>query len=248
VLEALRAGAEVHRLRVSETAEPTGALAAALDEARARRVIIDKVPAEALDAQSVTGRHQGIIAEVRLTPPLSLEALLARARASGADPFLVVLDGIEDPQNLGAIARSAEAAGAHGLVLAERHSAGISPGSLRASAGALLLLPVAVVPNVARCLEALKAEGVWIAGADVEGGKPYHEASLTGPLALVVGGEARGLHRLVRDRCDFLVTVPLKGKIDSLNASAAAAVVLFEAARQRAAPAPAPKHRSANPK
>jgi 23S rRNA (guanosine2251-2'-O)-methyltransferase len=232
-LEAVRAGAEVRRLRVAEGAETSATVRKLLDEAKARHLLVERVPTDVIDAQSQTGRHQGVIAEVRLPTPLSLEDLLARAREGGREPFLVVLDGIEDPQNVGAIARSAEAAGAHGLVLPERRSAGISPGSLRASAGALILLPVAEVRNVARALESLKAQGVWIAGADPSGGKPYHEASLSGPIALVIGGEARGLHRLVRDRCDFLVSVPLRGRIESLNASAAAAVLMFEIARQR---------------
>ncbi len=227
-------------MRVALTAEPSRVLDEAMEEARRRHLFVERVPAEVLDAISETGRHQGVIAEVRLPPPVSLEALYAKACEGGREPFLVVLDGVEDPQNLGAIARSAEAAGAHGLVLPERRSAGISPGSLRASAGALLLLPVAEAPNTVRALEWLKGKGVWIGGAHPEGGRPYHEASLTGPLTLVIGGEARGLHRLVRERCDFLVSIPLKGRIESLNASAAAAVVLFEAARQRSGPGQKP--------
>ncbi len=248
VLEALRAGAEIGHLRVAETAEPSRVLDEAVEEARRRRLFVERVPAAVLDALSETGRHQGILAEVRLPAPLDIEALYAKACEGGREPFLVVLDGVEDPQNLGAIARSAEAAGAHGLVLPERRSAGISPGSLRASAGALLLMPVAQVPNTARALEWLKGKGVWIAGADPEGSRPYHEASLTGPLTLVIGGENRGLHRLVRERCDFLISIPLKGKIEALNASAAAAVLLFEAARQRGAPSPPPNERTITPK
>jgi 23S rRNA (guanosine2251-2'-O)-methyltransferase len=248
VLEAVRAGVEVRRIRVSDRAEPSAPLTALLEEARARHLVVEMAPPEALDAQSSTGRHQGVIAEVRIPKALSLEELFARTDAARAQPFYIVLDGLEDPQNVGAIARSAEAAGANGLILPERGSAGISPGSLRASAGAILLLPTAVVPNTARCLEALKARGVWIAGADPEGERPYHQASLDGPIALVLGGEARGLHRLVRDRCDFLVRVPLNGTVESLNASAAAAVILFEVARQRAAAAAGSTGRSATPK
>ena len=235
VLEALRAGVEIKRVRFAKTPEPSPTLAAILEEARARRVLAETVEPEALDAMSQTGRHQGVIAEIVLPKELTLEALLERTAASGVPPFFVVLDGVEDPQNLGAIARSAEAAGATALILPERHSAHVSPGSLRASAGAILLLPVAVVPNTARCLEALKAMGIWVAGADQGGEKAYHQASLDGPLALVIGGEHKGLHRLVRERCDFLVNVPLRGRVESLNASAAAAVLLFEIARQREA-------------
>jgi 23S rRNA (guanosine2251-2'-O)-methyltransferase len=227
---------------------PSAALERILAEARARHVLVEEVDPEALDAQSVTGRHQGVIAQVRLPDPLDLDSLLAKTQQAGAQPFFVVLDGVEDPQNLGAIARSAEAAGANGLILPERHSAHVSPGSLRASAGAIILLPVVIVKNTARCLEALKAQGVWVAGADPAGEKVYHQASLGGPLALVIGGESRGLHRLVRDRCDFLVKVPLYGRVESLNASAAAAVLLFEIARQRGAGDAGPKQHPANPK
>jgi 23S rRNA (guanosine2251-2'-O)-methyltransferase len=241
VLEALRAGSDVRRLRVYQGASPSSAIDAILEEARARRVLVERVPGEVLDAVSGTGRHQGVIAEVRLPAPLDIEELLAHARKDGQDPFLVVLDGIEDPQNVGAIARSAEAAGAHGLVLAERKAAGVSPGAMRASAGALLLLPVSVVPNIARALEWLKSQGVWVAGTAADAPKAYFDADLKGPMAIVVGSESRGLHRLVRDRCDFVVGIPLRGRIESLNASAAAAIVLFEAARQRVAgPGPAP--------
>jgi 23S rRNA (guanosine2251-2'-O)-methyltransferase len=233
VLEALRAGLQIAHLRVSTRSEPSALLTELLEEARARRVRVERVPPEALDVVSQTGRHQGVIAQARLRAPLSLELLLERARKLGPDPFLVVLDAVEDPQNLGAIARSAEAAGAHGLVLSERRSAGISPGSLRASSGALLLLPVAEVPNTARALEWLKSQEVWVAGTVPEGGVPYHDAKLGGALAVVIGSESKGLKRLVRDRCDFLVTIPLAGRVGSLNASAAAAVVLLEVARQR---------------
>ena len=248
VLEAFRSGIQILHLRVSDAAEPSPTLEAVFDEARARRVLIEKVPPASLDAQSETGRHQGVIADVVLPEPLSLDELLKLVAERGGDPFFVVLDRVEDPQNLGAIARSAEAAGASGLILPERHSAQVSPGSLRASAGAILMLPVAVVANTTRALETLKARGIWIAGADPEGEKPYHKASLSGPLALVIGGEHRGLHRLVRERCDFLVKVPLEGRVESLNASAAAAVVLFEIARQRAVAASVPEPHTKTPK
>lgn len=243
-MEALRAGVAVGRLRIHDRLQPSPVIDEILQTAKARHVLVETVPGDVLDAVSETGRHQGVIAEVRLPPPLSLEDLLTRARASGSDPLLVVLDGLEDPQNVGAIARSAEAAGAHGLIFGERKAAGATPGALRASAGALLMLPVSVVPNVAKALEWLKAEGVWVAGTAQDAPKAYFEADLKGPLAFVIGSEARGLHRLVRDRCDFVVGVPLHGRIESLNASAAAAVVLFEAARQRSLKPPVSSDRS----
>lgn len=234
-LEALRSGAKVLRVRISERAEKSPILDEVEAEARKRHVIVERVPPDVLDALTQGGRHQGVVAEVVPAEPVDLDALLAAAAARGQDPFLVLLDGVEDPQNLGAVARSAEAAGAHGLILTEKHSAGVSPGAIRASAGALLLLPTAVVSSAARALEKLKGQGVWVAGAVPEGGKPYHACDLKGPLVVVIGSESRGLHRLAKERCDFLMSIPIAGRVESLNASAAAAVLLFEAARQRAA-------------
>jgi len=232
-LEALRSGAKVLRVRVSQRAEPSAVLDELMKEARGRRVVVERVAPEVLDALSSTGHHQGVAAEVVPPDRVEVDELLAVASGRRQDPFLVMLDGVEDPQNLAAIARSAEAAGAHGLILSEKHSAGVGPGALRASAGALLLLPTAVVSSPARALEKLKAQGVWAGGAVPEGGKPYHACDLKGPLVIVIGSEARGLHRLVQERCDFLMSIPLSGRVESLNASAAAAVLLFEAARQR---------------
>lgn len=237
-LEALRSGAKVLRVRISQRAQKSAVLDEVEAEARRRHVIIEHVTPDVLDALTQTGRHQGVAAEVVPPEPVPLERILEAAAARGQDAFLVLLDGVEDPQNLGAIARSAEAAGAHGLILTERHSAGVGPGAIRASAGALLLLPTAVVSSAARTLEKLKAQGVWVAGAVPEGGKPYHACDLKGPLVVVIGSEARGLHRLTQERCDFLMSIPLGGRVESLNASAAAAVLLFEVARQRAGAVP----------
>ncbi len=234
-LEALRSGAKVLRVRVSQRAEPSALLDQVAAEARARGVIVERVAPEVLDALTSTGHHQGVAADVVPPAPVEIESLLERAAALQQDPFLVLLDGVEDPQNLGAIARSAEAAGAHGLILSEKHSAGVGPGAMRASAGALLLMPHALVSSPARALERLKAKDVWVGGAVPAGGKPYHAYDLKGPLVVVIGSESRGLHRLVQERCDFLMTIPIAGKVGSLNASAAAAVVLFEVTRQRAA-------------
>jgi 23S rRNA (guanosine2251-2'-O)-methyltransferase len=233
-LEALRSGAKVMRVRVSQRVEPNAVIDEVLQEARRRHVIVERVEPEVVDALSVTGHHQGVVAEVVPPEPVELERLLEIAAAKGQDPFLVLLDGVEDPQNLGAIARSAEAAGAHGIIITEKHAAGVGPGALRASAGALLLMPTAVVSSAARALEKLKAQGVWVAGAVPEGGKPYHTCDLKGPIVVVIGSEAKGLHRLAQERCDFLMSIPVRGRVESLNASAAAAVLLFEAARQRA--------------
>ena len=237
-LEALRSGARVLRVRVSNRAEPSETLAELEREANGRHIRVELVPPSTLETMTSTGHHQGVIADVRAPEPLDLDALLALTMRQNQEPFFVMLDGLQDPQNVGAIARSAEAAGANGLIITEKRAAGITPGAIRASAGALLLLPVAVVPNGAKAIEQLKKAEVWVAGTAATEGKPYSACDFKGRLVLVIGSEGKGLQRLVQDRCDFLVSIPLKGRVESLNASAAAAIVLFEAARQRAAGAP----------
>ena len=236
VLEALRAGRPVSRVLVARTADVRGPLRAILLEARARRVVVQTVDRHRLDALARGVVHQGVAALVAPVPTVTVDALLRRARDRGEAPFLIALDGVEDPHNLGAVIRSAEAAGAHGVIIPRRRAAGLSPVVARASAGALAHCPVAQAGNLAAALEHLKAEGVWVVGADPAGPERYDETSLEPPLVLVVGGEGRGLHRLVRERCDRVVRIPLRGKVTSLNVSVAAALLLFEVARRRAAP------------
>jgi 23S rRNA (guanosine2251-2'-O)-methyltransferase len=186
-----------------------------------------------VDQAAGTREHQGIVAILASTSTLSLEDLLSQPQKRDWPGLLVLLDGVEDPQNLGAIIRSALAAGANGLVIPERRSAGLGDATARASAGAVAHLPVARVTNLARAMEALKESGYWLLGFDERAEKTYTEIDLTGPVALVLGGEGKGLHQLVRDRCDFLASIPVRGPVPSLNVSVAAGIALFEVLRQR---------------
>jgi 23S rRNA (guanosine2251-2'-O)-methyltransferase len=184
-----------------------------------------------LDAVSATGAHQGVVALVSAYRTLELEGLLEQARARG-QPFLILLDGIEDPRNLGAILRTAEAAGAHGAVIPRRRAAGLSPAVAKASAGAVEHLPVALVTNMARTVEVCRDAGLLTVAAAPDAPQCYDEVALRPPLALVIGGEESGVRRLVRERCDLGVRIPMKGRVASLNASVAAAILLFEVVRQ----------------
>jgi len=178
--------------------------------------------------------HQGVVALLSAGRAVTLEDLLARKRSEHAPGLLVLLDGVEDPQNLGAIIRTALAAGAHGLLIPERRSAGLTEAAARASAGAVSHLPVTRVVNLARAMQQLKEAGYWIAVLDERATKRHFEIDLTGNVALVLGGEGKGLHELVRERCDFLVSIPTGGPVRSLNVSVAAGIALFEVVRQRA--------------
>jgi len=186
-----------------------------------------------LDQVAGTREHQGVVAMVASKAAVSLEDLLARPSPQGAPGLLVLLDGIEDPQNLGAIIRTALAAGAAGIVIPERRSAGLGDAAARASAGAVAHLPVARVTNLPRAMEQLKSAGYWLVGLDERAERRYTDVDMTGFVALVLGGEGKGLHQLVRERCDFLVSIPSRGPVPSLNVSVAAGIALFEVLRQR---------------
>ena len=229
VLEALRAG-RVKEVRVGERGG--GRLLEVLALARDRGVVVRRVPVEALERDSRRGVHQGVVAEVEDAPNYSIEELV---RGAAGTPLLVVLDGIEDPHNLGAILRTADAAGADGVVRQIRRSAGLDGAAAKASAGAVAHVRIAEVVNIARALDELKAVGVWTVGLVAEAGTPYDAIDFTAPSAIVLGGEGSGLRRLVRERCDFLAVIPMRGRVGSLNVSVAAGVALFEAVRQRTA-------------
>jgi len=235
VLEALRAGRPVSRVLVARSADVRGPLREIVREARARRVVVQIVDRRRLDALAHGIVHQGVAAMIAAAPTVSVDDLLARSRARGEPPFLIALDGVEDPHNLGAVIRTAEAAGAHGVIIPRRRAAGLTPVVARASAGALAHCPVAQVGNLVAALERLKGEGVWVVGGDAAGSERYDAAPLDPPLVLVLGGEGRGLHRLVRERCDRVVRIPLRGRVASLNVSVAAALLLFEVARRHRA-------------
>ena len=228
VLEALRAG-RVRRLTIGPRTDARITEAVAL--ARASGLDVQRVDASALDRIARGGVHQGIVAELEAARDYSVEELVAAA--APAAPLLVVLDGVEDPHNFGAIARTVDASGAHGIVRQARHSAALEGAAAKASAGALAVVRIATVVNIARAIEALKAAGVWTIGLAGEAEERYDAVDFTLPSAVVLGGEGDGLRRLTRERCDRLVRIPMQGAVDSLNVSVAAGVVLFEAVRQR---------------
>jgi 23S rRNA (guanosine2251-2'-O)-methyltransferase len=228
VLEALRAG-RVRRVKVGTRGDKRTDQAVAL--AKAAGIPVERVDAQTLERVSRGGVHQGIAAEVEAPRDYSVQELVDGAAPRA--PLLVVLDGIEDPHNVGAIVRSVDAAGGHGIIRQERHAASLDGIAAKASAGATAVVKIATVVNIARALEELKDAGVWTVGFAGEGPEDYDTVDFTLPTAIVVGGEADGLRRLTRDRCDRLVRIPMSGSVDSLNVSVAAGVALFEAARQR---------------
>ena len=230
VLEALRAG-RVRRLRAGPRSDKR--IDEVLALARTRHVTIERVDAEALERAARGGVHQGVLADVDAPRDYSIEELVAAAAPEPA--LLVVLDGVEDPHNVGAIIRTADAAGAHGVVRQARHAASLDGAAARASAGAVAHVRVATVVNVARALEQLAASGIWTVGLAGDAPEPYDVIDFKVPTAFVLGAEGAGLRRLVRERCDRLVSIPMRGFVSSLNVSAAAAIVLYEAVRQRRA-------------
>jgi 23S rRNA (guanosine2251-2'-O)-methyltransferase len=227
VLEALRAG-RVRRLRVARSDRRVDE---AVTLARQLRVPVERVDAQVLGRVARGGAHQGIAADLEPPRDYSLEELVTLAAPD--PPLIVVLDGIEDPHNVGAILRTADAAGCHGVVRQQRHAASLEGIAAKASAGAVAHVRVATVVNVARAIEELKALDVWAVGLEGGADASYHQADLTLPTALVLGAEGTGLRRLVRERCDRLVSIPMLGAVDSLNVSVAAGIALFEAVRQR---------------
>jgi 23S rRNA (guanosine2251-2'-O)-methyltransferase len=227
VLEALRAG-RVRELRVGERADDR--LKQLLAIADARGVRVRRVPAEALDRDSRRGVHQGVVATIEEVDDYSIAEIVSGASEA---PLVVVLDGIEDPHNLGAILRTADAAGVDGVVVQSRRSASRGGIAAKASAGALAHVKIAEVVNIARAVEELKEAGVWTVGLAAEAPESYDAIDLTPPTALVLGAEGAGLRRLVRERCDRMVSIPMRGHVGSLNVSVAAGVVLFEVVRQR---------------
>ena len=237
IVEAIKAGRGINRILLADGLHG-GAVHELSDLARAHGITVDTVGRAKLDAVVPEGvRHQGAIAYVAPVAYVAVEEIIAAARARGEEPLLLLLDGIEDPQNLGALLRTADAAGVHGILLPRRHSVPLTETVARVSAGALEYVPVARIGNVAQTMRALKEQGFWIAGADMAGEETYDRANLTGALVLVIGSEGRGMSRLTRDLCDFTVRLPMHGKINSLNASVAGAILMYEALRQRTAKA-----------
>ena len=232
VAEAIRSGVSIDKLYIAK-GETDRTLARLAADAKRTGAVVVEADRRKLDAMSHTHSHQGVIAVAAAQPYATVEDILRAAEERGEKPLLVVCDEISDPHNLGAIIRTAECAGAHGVIVPKRRSAGLTAVVAKTSAGAVSYLPVARVSNLTTLLKQLKEEGLWIFGTAADGATPLYQADLKGPAAIVIGSEGDGMSRLVREQCDFLLSIPLRGQVNSLNASAAAAVVLYEAVRQR---------------
>lgn len=231
VLEALRSGRSVDKLYVQSGLQD-GPIQTIIREAKKHDTIIKFLPKERLNQMSDTGNHQGVLADVASFEYSSVEDILQKARDKGEAPFIILLDGIEDPHNLGAIIRTANLAGAHGVIISKHRAAGLTSTVARSSAGALNYTPVAKVTNMGKTIDDLKKQGVWFVCADM-GGTRMYDLDLKGAIGLVIGNEGDGVSRLVREKCDFIASIPMKGDIDSLNASVATGVLAFEIVRQR---------------
>ncbi len=231
VLEAFRSGRPVDKLFVQDGLKD-GPVQTILREARKHDAMVQYVSKERLDQMSETGRHQGVVAYAAAYEYADVEDILKNAEEKGEPPFIFLLDGIEDPHNLGAIIRTANLAGAHGVIIPKHRAVGLTATVAKTSAGALNYTPVARVTNLAATMEDLKKRGLWFVCADM-GGEVMYRLNLTGPIGLVIGNEGSGVGRLVRETCDMVASVPMKGDIDSLNASVAAGVLAYEIVRQR---------------
>ena len=231
VIEAYRAGRPIDKLFILDGCQD-GPILTIKREAKAKQTPVKFVTKERLDQLSETGKHQGVIAYAAAYEYATVEEILDNARQKGEAPFLFLLDNIEDPHNLGAIIRTANLAGAHGVIVPKNRAAGLTAVVAKTSAGALNFTPVARVTNLAKTIEELKKEGIWFVCADM-GGTTMYDLNINGPIALVIGNEGEGVGRLVKEKCDMIASIPMKGDIDSLNASVAAGVLAYEIVRQR---------------
>lgn len=231
VLEAFRAGKTIDKLYIQDGCHD-GIMNTISREARKGDTVINYVAKERLDQMSSTGKHQGVIAQAAAYEYAELEEIFDKAEEQGEPPFIFLLDEIEDPHNLGAIIRTANLAGAHGVIIPKRRAAGLTATVVKASAGALNYTPVVKVTNLAQTIEELKKRGLWFVCADM-GGETMYRLNLTGSIGLVIGNEGEGVSRLVKEKCDYIASIPMKGNIDSLNASVAAGVLAYEIVRQR---------------
>ncbi len=231
VLEAFRSGHPVDKLFVQDRLND-GPIRTIVREAKKHDTILSFVTKERLDEMSETGHHQGVIAQVAAWEYVSVETILAKAEEKKEPPFIILLDGVEDPHNLGAIIRTACLAGAHGVIIPKHRASALTAAAVRTSAGAVSYVPVSRVTNRKRAIDELKEKGLWIVCADMQG-TPMYDLDLKGPIGLVIGGEGSGVSRLVREACDMQAMIPMKGEINSLNASVAAGIMMYEIVRQR---------------
>ena len=232
VTEALKSGRGINKLLVAN-GDREGSVREIVALARDRGILVEMVERSKIEGIAGGLRHQGVLAYVAPVPYAELEDILAKAEALGKEPFLLLLDELEDPHNLGALLRTADAAGVDGVLIPKRRSCPLSSTVAKTSAGAVEYVPVARIGNIAQTLKELKERGLWVVGADMDGSQEYYAANLTGPLVLVIGGEGRGVSRLTRESCDFLVQLPMQGHINSLNASVAGSILMYEVLRQR---------------
>lgn len=232
VIEALRVGTNMDKIMIAR-GETDATLGHIASKAREKGIVVVDVDRRKLDYMSQTHAHQGVIAVAAVREYVSVDDILAVTAERGESPLLVICDEISDPHNLGAIIRTAECAGAHGVIIPKRRSAGLTAVVAKTSAGAVSHVPVARVANLTACLKELKEQGLWIFGTAADGAVNLYQADLKGPAAIVIGSEGSGMSRLVAENCDFTVSIPMKGKLNSLNASASAAILLYEAVRQR---------------
>ncbi len=240
VLEALQSPIPVRRVWLEEGTKPIGIIAEIVAEAQARNVAVQSLP-RGVFGQKVESdaNHQGVLAEVPPFKYSSVDAILQVAHQRNEDPLVLLLDGIQDVHNFGALVRTAEGAGMHGVIIQERRAVGVTPTVYKSSAGAVLHLPIAQVTNLTQTMKQLQNHhNLWFVGLDMAGNQPYYRANLKGAMGIVVGAEGKGLGRLVAETCDFLVSLPMNGQIDSLNASVAGGILMYEAVRQRGAVKP----------
>lgn len=232
VMEALRAEREIDKIIVTK-GNLEGSIKKIIAIAKEKKIPVQYVDRNKLNQISSVGAHQGVIAYVAAYKYYEIEEILESAREKDEDIFLIILDEITDPHNLGSIIRTANASGAHGVIIPKRRSVGLTATVAKTSAGAIEYVPVSKVTNLARIIDYLKEQGVWIIGADMDGEKMHYDSDLTGNVALVIGSEGKGISRLVKEKCDFLVRLPMKGQVSSLNASVAASILMYEVLRQR---------------
>ncbi|MFD2672490.1 23S rRNA (guanosine(2251)-2'-O)-methyltransferase RlmB [Marinicrinis sediminis] len=232
VMEALKAGREIHKIWMASHLQPHQAQPI-LQAAKEAGIIVSKVDRKKLDQLAEGVQHQGVIAQVAAASYVEVEDILERAAQSGRPPFILLLNELEDPHNLGSILRSAECAGVHGIIIPKRRSVGLTATVAKTSVGAVEYVPVARVSNLAQTMEQLKEAGIWIVGADGTAEQELYEVDMKMPLAIVIGNEHKGMNRLIREKCDFLAKLPMFGQINSLNASVAAGLFMYEVVRQR---------------
>ena len=232
VMEALKSDREIEKIFIAKGSQQ-GSIEKIIGMAKDKKIIIQNVDRKKLDLMSSTNSHQGVIAIASAYSYKTIDDIFENAKKRDEVPFIVLLDEITDPHNLGSIIRTAECAGAHGIIIPKRRSVGLTSVVAKTSVGALEYMPVAKVSNISHTIDELKNRGVWVYGADMQGKENYFEKELSGPIAIVIGSEGDGVSRLVKEKCDFLINIPMKGRINSLNASIAASLIMYEVVRQR---------------